>query len=230
MFRLYHHPYSAASRFVRLLLAEHELDFELIEEHVWERRADFLSLVAEGTVPALVEGNRPPIIGATVIMEYINETHDSSNSKRQLMPEDPQACAEVRRLVNWFLYKFDREVGGYLFTEKVQKLQMNLSSGGGEPDSEVLKVARVNLRHHLRYIGYLSSSRNWLAGPLQSYADYAAAAQLSTADYFGEVAWSEDEAAKAWYARIKSRPSFRSLLSDRLPGIPASNTYTDLDF
>jgi glutathione S-transferase len=63
-----------------------------------------------------------------------------------------------------------------------------------------------------------------------SYADLAAAAQLSVADYLGDVPWNENEAAKNWYARIKSRPSFRPLLADALPGVPASSTYADLDF
>jgi glutathione S-transferase len=44
------------------------------------------------------------------------------------------------------------------------------------------------------------------------------------------VPWSEDEAAKIWYARVKSRPAFRPILADTLPGIPASKTYADLDF
>ena len=51
-----------------------------------------------------------------------------------------------------------------------------------------------------------------------SYADLAAAAHLSAVDYLGDVPWSEDEAAKTWYARMKSRPSFRPLLADTLPG------------
>ena len=62
------------------------------------------------------------------------------------------------------------------------------------------------------------------------YADLAAAAHLSAIDYLGDVPWSEDDAAKAWYARVKSRPSFRPLLSDWLAGVPASRTYVDLDF
>jgi glutathione S-transferase len=49
-------------------------------------------------------------------------------------------------------------------------------------------------------------------------------------DYLGDVPWDEDEAAKAWYARVKSRPSFRSLLADTHAGIPPSKTYADLDF
>jgi glutathione S-transferase len=44
------------------------------------------------------------------------------------------------------------------------------------------------------------------------------------------VPWIEDDAAKAWYARVKSRPSFRPLLSEWLAGVPASPTYVDLDF
>jgi glutathione S-transferase len=63
-----------------------------------------------------------------------------------------------------------------------------------------------------------------------SYADLAAAAHLSCVDYLGDVMWEESETAKAWYARIKSRPSFRPLLGERMPGMAASPTYADLDF
>jgi glutathione S-transferase len=73
-------------------------------------------------------------------------------------------------------------------------------------------------------------TRNWLAGETMSYADLAAAAQLSSVDYLGDVPWNEDEAAKTWYARVKSRPSFRPLLQDALPGVPASAVYANLDF
>ncbi len=63
-----------------------------------------------------------------------------------------------------------------------------------------------------------------------TYADLAAAAHISAIDYLGDVPWIEDDAAKAWYARVKSRPSFRPLLSEWLAGVPASRTYVDLDF
>ena len=55
-----------------------------------------------------------------------------------------------------------------------------------------------------------------------SAADLAAAAHLSIPDYLGDVPWNEDEAAKNWYARIKSRPSFRPILGDMHPGVPPS--------
>jgi glutathione S-transferase len=73
-------------------------------------------------------------------------------------------------------------------------------------------------------------TRDWLAGDRLSLADLGAAAHLSAADYLGEVPWNEDEATKNWYARVKSRPSFRAILADMLAGLPPSKSYADLDF
>jgi glutathione S-transferase len=72
--------------------------------------------------------------------------------------------------------------------------------------------------------------RDWLAGDRLSFADLAAAAHLSSVDYLGDVPWTENEAAKTWYARLKSRPSFRTILAEQMPGLPASAHYADLDF
>jgi len=89
------------------------------------------------------------------------------------------------------------------------------------------RAAKVNVRYHLAYIGWLAQTRNFLAGDRLTYADLAAAAHLSAIDYLGDVPWSEDDAAKAWYARVKSRPSFRPLLSEWLAGVPRrSPTWT----
>ncbi len=97
-------------------------------------------------------------------------------------------------------------------------------------DTEVIRAAKNNIRYHMAYIGWLVRARDWLAGDRLSYADLAAAAHLSAADYLGDVPWNEDEAAKNWYARVKSRPSFRPILAETLAGIPPSKTYADLDF
>jgi glutathione S-transferase len=107
---------------------------------------------------------------------------------------------------------------------------MPAGGGGGSPDTGVIRAARHNMRYHLAYIGWLVRTRDWLAGQRMSYADLAAAAHLSAADYLGDVPWNEDEAARTWYARVKSRPSFRPLLGETLAGIPPSETYADLDF
>jgi glutathione S-transferase len=69
----------------------------------------------------------------------------------------------------------------------------------------------------------------YLASREVSLGDLAVAAHLSALDYFGEVPWAEFPAAGEWYMRMKSRPSFRSLLNDRVPGQPPVSHYSDPD-
>jgi glutathione S-transferase len=114
--------------------------------------------------------------------------------------------------------------------EKIYKRFMSPEQGGGAPDMNAVRAARSNLRYHLRYIGHLIGGRNWLAGDEMTYADLAAAAHLSCIDYLGDAQWQESETARIWYARVKSRPSFRPILAERLAGIAPSATYANLDF
>jgi glutathione S-transferase len=130
----------------------------------------------------------------------------------------------------WFNEKFFEEASNPLVTERIYKRFMSEGEGGGSPSADVMRAAKANVRYHLAYIGWLARTRNYLAGDRITYADLAAAAHLSAIDYLGDVPWTEDDAAKAWYARVKSRPSFRPLLSEWLAGVPASQTYVDLDF
>ena len=113
-----------------------------------------------------------------------------------------------------------------LYGEKVLKRQMGL----GEPDAGALRVGYTALRHHLEYVGWLAEHRTWLAGAALGLADFAAAAQLSVLDFLGDVDWAVSAPAKDWYARMKSRPCFRSVLADRVPGLTPPAHYADLDF
>lgn len=230
MLTLFHHSFCPHSRYVRLALGEYGLPARLVEEPAWERREAFLVLNPAGTTPVLVEEERPPVPGAALIAEYLDETRGRDLGDHRFLPSDISARVEVRRLASWFNDKFFTEVSGPLVTERFYKRRMPLSQGGGPPNTDVIRAARVNIRYHLAYIGWLVRTRDWLAGDRLSYADLAAAGHLSAIDYLGDVPWNEDEAAKAWYARVKSRPSFRPLLSETLAGIPASKTYADLDF
>jgi glutathione S-transferase len=231
MITLYHHPLCALSRFVRLLLGEYGIEPNLIEENVFERRRDFLILDPAGQTPLLIEA--PDIVapGANVIAEYFDETRGLALGRHRLLPDDPLARIEVRRLMDWFGHKFFREVTDWLVTEKVYKRYAPRErGGGGAPDMELVRAARANIRTHLRYVAYLAGGRKWLAGDHLSHADLMAAAQLSCVDFLGDVPWDEYETAKLWYARMKSRPAFRPLLADRLPGLTPAPVYADLDF
>lgn len=230
MLKLYHHPMSASSRYVRLLLAEYEQSAEFTEEKPWQRREEFMRLNAAGTLPVLIENNEMPICGGVIIGEFLDETCGAMMRDKRLMPETNRQRAEVRRLVEWYLLKFDDEVTRYLTQERVFKLLMNNKEGGGAPDSTIIRAARANFKHHFKYTGWLAASRNWLAGDKISHADIAAAATFSVLDYLGEISWEDEPAAKDWYARMKSRPSFRPLLQDKLPMLPPASHYIDLDF
>ena len=230
MLTLFHHPICPHSRFVRLILEEYGLASRLVEERVWVRRPEFLILNPAGTTPVLVEEGGPAVPGAGVIAEYIDETRGAAAAERRLMPSDRGARIEVRRLTSWFNDKFFEEASGPLVMERVYKRYIPAGRGGGAPDTEMLRAAKSNIKYHLAYIGWLVRARDWLAGDSLTYADLSAAAHLSAADYLGDVPWDDDESAKNWYARIKSRPSFRALLSEVLPGLAPSRTYADLDF
>jgi len=230
MLTLFHHPFCPHSRFVRLALDELGLAPRLVEERNWERRTEFLQLNPAGTTPVLLEDGMPPIPGPSIIAEYLDETHGSNLPRPRLMPAEAGARIEVRRLMSWFNDKFFEEVTGTLVTERVYKRFIPLADGGGSPDTEALRAARSNIKYHLAYIGWLIRSRDWLAGATLTYADLAAAAHLSAADYLGDVPWDEDATAKTWYARVKSRPSFRTLLGDTVPGLAPSPSYANLDF
>ncbi len=230
MYTLHHHPLSLASRYVRLVLNEYGLAARLVEQKPWERRPEFMALNPAATLPVLIEEGYDPVCGALACGEYLDETAGAMMREKRLMPENPQARAEIRRIIEWFLVKFEFEVARYLLGERVLKQLMTSEEGGGPPDSTALRAGRSNLKSHLKYISWLAANRNWLGGPRMSQADMAAAAALSVMDYLGEIRWEGEPAARDWYQRVKSRPSFRPLLVDKLAGVPPASHYADLDF
>jgi glutathione S-transferase len=230
MLTLFHHPMFTTCRFIRLCFAEYGEELALIEEKPWLRRKEFLSLNPAGTLPVLLAEGDVPIVGAGVIAEYIDETRGVLKRDKRLFAEDPMERAEIRRLCDWYLDKMENEVTRHLVRERVLKPFMPSSQGGGSPDSAAIRAARSNVRQHLKYTNWLAGTRDWLGGGRITYADLAAAAALSVLDYLGEVNWGDFPAAKDWYSRVKSRPSFRPLLSDRVRGITPVSSYADLDF
>jgi glutathione S-transferase len=219
---LYHLPLSPFSRKVRLALAEKRLAFEVRLEKPWDRRPAYLELNPSGSVPTLVEENGLAIPDSGVICEYLEEAYPDIPLLGHTLGER----VEVRRLVAWLDGKFTQEVTRPLYGEKIIKRL----SGAGQPDTAALRIGFLNLKSHLIYIGWLAETRKWLAGNVMSLADLAAAAHLSSLDFCGDVEWEAVPAAREWYARMKSRPSFRAILADRVPGVMPPEHYADLDF
>ncbi|MGV6805159.1 MAG: FtsZ-binding protein FzlA [Ruegeria sp.] len=221
MARLFHVPLSPYCRKVRLSLAEKKIEVELVEEKYWEKSPEFLRRNPAGKVPVLrLDGQ--VMSESAAICEYIEETRPEP----ALMPRSAEARYEVRRLVGWFDDKFHHEVTSKLLYERVNKKV----TGEGYPDSKNVKEGARAIKFHLDYMAWLLDQRRWLAGDQMSLADFAAAAHLSSLDYISDVDWNRSQVVKDWYAKIKSRPAFRSILADQVPGFRPPPHYADLDF
>ena len=228
MVRLLHFPLDPFCRRIRLTLSEMGLAAELIEERPWEAREDFITLNPAGTLPVMIDDDGTVAAGVEAAGPHLDETRPQGEIA--LWGTGPEQRAEVRRLVAWFDGKFHHEVTSPLLMEKVVKRFVPAAQGGGAPNMNRVRAAIAALKQHLGYIDSLTSTHNLLAGNELTVADLAAASHLSVADFTGDIVWDDVPDAKAWYQRIKSRPSFRPLLADHVRGLVASSDYAELDF
>ena len=162
--------------------------------------------------------------GHYAISEYIE------NKFEETIPKDILNRAENRRLIDWFDNKFHKEVSKIIIDERVEKRFRSIEKGGGLPNTDNIRLAKNNLNNHLKYIEYLLERRFWLINNKIELADLTAAAHISCIDYLGDMPWEKFPEIKHWYSRIKSRPSFRTILTDKIIGIPPRGNYALLDF
>jgi len=222
MWQLLQFPLCPFSRKVRLLLGEKGIGYEPVRESPWLRRDEFLDLNPTGQVPVMVDTERGvTLIDSTVICEFFEETVN----KNPMLNGTATDRAEIRRLTVWFDTNFFGEITAPLLQERMFKRIVSKQA----PDGTALRTAMKAAVGHLDYIDYLLDHRTWLAGATMSLADLAAAAQISIADYLGGIDWKSHEQAKRWYIGMKSRPSFRPLLAERMEGIPPPADYEKLD-
>jgi glutathione S-transferase len=223
MWLLYQFPLCPFSRKVRLHLGEKGVGYELVRENPWERRDEFLDLNPSGQTPVLVERERKITLAySSAISEYFEETVEAA----PMISGTAQNRAEIRRLVAWFDEQFFAQVTAPLMHERMEKRIVRRES----PDAGMLRTAMKNANQLLDYVDWLLDHRNWLGGAALSLADLAAAAQISVADYLGGIDWRGHEATKDWYSGLKSRPSFRPLLSERMEIITPPPHYDMVDF
>ena len=205
------------------MLAEKGVAHELVRESPWDGRDEFADLNPAAQTPVLVEDAKGIVlIDSDAICEYFEETVEKS----PMIPGTAVNRAEVRRLVCWFDEGLYRDVVKPLMDERMRKRLVSRDA----PDTKVLREAMKNANAHLDYLDYLLDHRRWLAGPVLSLADLTAAAHLSVADYLGGVDWRSHKQTTDWYAVMKSRPSFRSFLGERMEVIAPPAHYDKVDF
>jgi glutathione S-transferase len=221
MWRLYQYPLCPFSRKVRFACAVKGIALELVAEYPWERRDGLAALNPAAQTPVVQNGTLT-LADSTAICEYFEESREAM----PLLGAGPEERAETRRLIAWFDQKFYAEVTAPLLSERMYKRLIVRQP----PDAAAVRNAGRAAEGHLDYVDYLLDRRRWLAGPAFGLADIAAAAQISVADYLGGIEWEGHDAARTWYSALKSRPTFRPLLGERMEGLPPPAHYDKLDF
>lgn len=223
MWKLHQFPLCPFSRKVRLLLGEKGVGYELVRESPWQRRDEFIRMNPAGQTPVIVESERGfNLVDSVAICEYFEETVD----RAAMISGTALNRAETRRLVAWFDTQFFRDITAPLLRERMEKRIVHRVA----PDARLLREAMKAAVSHLDYTDYLLYHHSWLGGATMGLADLAAAAQISVADYLGGIDWKGHEQTARWYRGLKSRPSFRPLLSERMEGIAPPPHYDDVDF
>jgi glutathione S-transferase len=213
MRRLVHLLLSPPSRFARLLIAEKRLTCdpvapEDISEHL----------------PVFIDQDGTRAQGLWAIVDHLEGTYPDY----PLAPEDDAARAESLRLLDWAMGPFLDSVTRRIVYEKASQ-RFTGAPVQRAPDMETVRRGREALRTELAQLGATAERNGYLACRECTLGDLAVAAHISALDYFGEIPWTEFPAAGEWYMRMKSRPSFRTLLADRVPGQPPVSHYADLD-
>jgi len=221
MYTLYHYYLCPSSRFIRLVLEEYKIAYDIQLENYWKPQKEFLLLNPAGHLPVLINLDNYALIGANVCMEYFK----SLNLKPNLMNDEYKEQAEIRRICHWFEIVFKKEVLDPIIYEKVYSRVVESIN----PNSNNIRSALQNLNFHIQYFDYLLKHRDWIVGDSLTYSDLIASANFSTMDYLGLLDFGKCQHIKEWYLKLKSRPSFKILLKDQIVGLNPDNNYKYID-
>ncbi|MDE3114372.1 MAG: glutathione S-transferase family protein [Pseudomonadota bacterium] len=213
MRRLTHLLLSPPSRFVRLLLGEKRLSYDSVvpeDPHVH--------------LPAFEDTDGTRCTGVWAIVDHLEASYEDN----PMVPEDAGARGETLRLLDWAMGPLYESVTRKVVYEKAAQRATG-AQGGHAPNMETVRQGREALKPVLKMLGDAADLNGYLVARDCALGDLAVAAHLSALDYFGEVPWTDFPSAAEWYLRMKSRPSFRSLLSDRVSGQPPVSHYGQLD-
>jgi len=180
---------------------------------------------ARNPLPVFIDMDGTRAEGVWAILDHL----EGNYPENPLAPADDAARRDSLRWLDWAMGPFHEQVTQRIVYEKAGQ-RFTGAPSRRVPDMNMVRAGREELKVALAAIGRAAETHGNLAARESSLGDLAVAAHLSALDYFGEVPWSDFPAASEWYGRLKSRPSFRSLLGDRVPGQPPVSHYADLDF
>jgi glutathione S-transferase len=223
--KLVYYNFCPFSRSLRIALIEKKIPFSLDIINPWESQQDEVIVSPASNIPAIydeIDDHKFPIMSALAGYEYLEDAyHDIS-----LYGDDVLIRAEIRRIIAWMDQDFFTNTTSKLIEQKI----INRSLKSKSPNSKAIIDAFESLPYYLEYVDFLTGKRKWLAGDEFSMADIVAGSHISIIDYLGDVDWKNYPNLKEWYTKLKSRPSFRETLADRIGTIRPSESYGNLDF
>ena len=218
--QLFHYSLCPSSRFIRLCLSEKKIHFELKIENYWKPSHNFLLMNPGAFFPIYLEKQNCPIVGSPIIIEFLEE----SNTKPNFLLEREKH--EIRRLVYWFEVIFKRDIIHPLLNEKINKpINKNIN-----PNISVIRNINQNIKYHMNYFNILISENGYFLSDQITYVDLYFASSLSVLEYIGNLDFNNHQKVKDLYLKIKSRPSFRKILKDRIIGLNPDKNYIMFDY
>jgi glutathione S-transferase len=214
MRRLIHLMLSPSCRLARLMVGEKRVACDPV-----------LSEDPRNSMPTFVDMDGTTCEGVWAILDHLEGNYPD----HPLAPEDAAERRQALRWLDWAMGPFHEQVTQRIVYEKAGQ-RFTGAPARRAPDMNVVRQGREELKLALPSIAEAVERNGNLAGRAPSLGDLAVAAHLSALDYFGEVPWEAFPSIQEWYVRLKSRPSFRSLLADRVPGQPPVAHYSELDF
>jgi glutathione S-transferase len=203
---LHYHPLASYCWKALIALYEQEIEFErqIVDLSLPEQRAALTKLSPFTKFPVLEDRATGRVITeSTLIIEYLARHYPG---RLTLVPADPDAAFEVRRL--------DRFFDVYLH-DSMQKIVGDKIRPEGKQDPFGVEQARSTLATAYDVLERELGSQPWAAGDTFSLADCAAAPALY---YANRVApFGDHPRVAAYLERLHARPSFARTFEEAQP-------------
>ncbi|MDX6380452.1 MAG: stringent starvation protein [Rubrobacteraceae bacterium] len=178
-----------------MVLHEKQIDFDIYEVDLRNKREEFLSVSPYGKVPVLVV-NGTSLYESNVVNEYLDEIYEAP----RLMPENPEQRALAR---SWMAFANE------YFFPSIFRVRIGPQQGFSKQE---IREANDKLGDTLLRLEHRLESRQYLMGEY-TLADIAHAGnfhRLRELAERGDVALESYPNVTVWMERVESRESYKA--------------------
>jgi glutathione S-transferase len=205
MLKIYGALLSPFVRKVRTVLAEKQVEYQLIPQNPFDKSEDLLKRSPLGRIPALEDEQGRPLADSSVIAEYLEERFPQP----AMFPSDPYDRARVR----WFDEYADGGMApsltGKIFFQRVINAKLMRKT----PDEAIVRSGLAELPAYLGYLERELGRNAYLVANTFTLADVSVACQLVNLGHAGvQIDGSKQPALAEWFTRVVARPTLAALI------------------